>query len=71
MSETPSDIDLLIVYDQEVVTPLRAYDLRPQFAATLGTLTSLRPHIQLLNTAEASETDFAASERGVLLYQRD
>lgn len=67
----PRDLDLLVVYRREVVSPADAGTLRGEIQAAIAGVPGLpRVEILLLTGEEATQSRFAERESAVELYRR-
>jgi predicted nucleotidyltransferase len=66
--ERPHDVDVLIVWDEDVLAPRAAAELRPFLAGKLTTAVELPLHIILLSKREAAQSRFVEEERATRIY---
>jgi predicted nucleotidyltransferase len=69
-SDQPADIDLLVVYRQDLLAPTAAASLREPVRHAVRQISDLDAHIVILNQSESAETSFAEHEGARLLYKR-
>ena len=65
-SDTPRDIDLLVIYDEPDISVEAAIDIKTRLREALGAITVIPADIRLLNRREAAQTSFltrVAAER--------
>ena len=65
----PQDVDLLVVYDPEVLPPALAGGLRDAVVRACLGATVHPVDLVMLTDEEAEQTDFAAREDARLIYQ--
>ena len=58
----PSDLDLLIVYDTEHCSPVRAYEYHQEIVGLIGAATGLQMDLVLLSNAEENGIGFIKRE---------
>jgi predicted nucleotidyltransferase len=57
-SSSPSDVDVLVVYDPQFCSPAQAHELHSSFVNRLQEITGTAVHITLLTTYEERGCDF-------------
>jgi predicted nucleotidyltransferase len=68
ISAAPRDIDLLVVYVPDVISPTQAMSLRAPLRRAIARVSSLKVHLVLLSEGEALETGFADAEGAVRVF---
>jgi hypothetical protein len=68
--ETPSDLDILLVYDPRLLTPSGAIELRVELVDLLTAKYGLPVDIVLLSVQEDAQSLFSEREAAVLLLAR-
>ena len=64
-SQTPNDLDLLVVYELSLCPPEKAREEAEHLAEKLARNTNLQPHVVVLSKAEEQDVKFIQSEKGV------
>jgi hypothetical protein len=64
-SSSPSDIDILIIYDEADCSPALAYGMHEDFIQQIKIVTGLRVHLTLLTKKEEQEGGFIVRFRAM------
>lgn len=70
-SADAGDVDLLVVYDGDVIAAADAVSHRASLDRAMQDVLGLHAHVVLLNPGEAKETRFAEREGAELVWQFD
>jgi predicted nucleotidyltransferase len=68
-SETPRDIDVLVVYGPPLL-PATAHEIRPLIEGAVSRVFDLPPHLMFFSEREAREPGLIGEPKPILLYGR-